>query len=421
MLSTVAFAWLVSGLGLAVLFWAFTVLRYESLRRELKRAGSLFSLSKYSDSVFKATHSQDVLQTTIEIIKTRLAPVGLRIAELSINKRSFWVRAAFGTETGIKIPLLESKNYEESVPKLGQGKDLTLWIEGRERPYGFIQIELHPNQSLEHEMLEELQLISRILALAVRALHETEIKDELLDGISREMRPLEMAIEMNTELIEQNLPEGTESDQLGLVKRTAARMKRLSSELVTFATLDSTSVQLEQESHSSTELLSELIEQVRPLSTQKTISLLSLALIEDDAQVLGDRERILHSLFSLVDYLIHAVRPETVIQFESNLIETALIRYRISARLRTEIDDNVLRIFRPTSQKTLARRQGVGRSLALSKKIIETYGGDISLETKQDLNIEFSVTLPSIRSLPRALPTVDKLKSIREQMKKSAG
>lgn len=182
-------------------------------------------------------------------------------------------------------------------------------------------------------------------------------------------------------------------EALEACQRAAHRMRKLTESLLALARLDAGEENFKREAFDLARIASECVELVRPLASEKN---LSLSCEPSPAICKGDPERIGQVVTNLLSNAIHFNRPMGFIkvvvraQDGSALLEVADAGSGIPAEDLPHIFERFYRV-----DKARSRVQGsTGLGLAISKAIVDAHGGELTATSRIGEGSTFTVKLP---------------------------
>ena len=179
-----------------------------------------------------------------------------------------------------------------------------------------------------------------------------------------------------------------------ILKRNALRLSSLTNDLLDMQRLESNRMELYRSKFNLKELVSDIIGEISPLYTEKTITIDQK--IDADLLIWADRDRIQQVL---VNFLVNAFKfsPEN-----SRILITA---YEDPEKIAVSVVDEGIgidisdlpKLFTPFPDiEPIVRGKGSGLGLSICKGILELHGGDVWGESEgQGKGSTFTFTLPT--------------------------
>jgi two-component system, sensor histidine kinase and response regulator len=223
-------------------------------------------------------------------------------------------------------------------------------------------------------------------------------KSEFLSRMSHELRtPLNAILGFSQVLDRQNLPL-VQRDRVGHIYRAGQHLLSLINEVLEIARIETGKIQLSLEPVCVGDALTEALDIVRPLASQRRIQIQRNDYVAAEINVLADKQRFKQVLLNL---LSNAVKYNC----EAGRIVVALEQR--SAHLRISVTDSGPGIPKEKRDRLFVAFdrlgaeydtvQGTGLGLALSKRLTEAMGGRIG-ESQPEKGASFWVEFPIVAS-----------------------
>ena len=244
----------------------------------------------------------------------------------------------------------------------------------------------------------------------LRDLTETErvekTRRDFIANVSHELRTPLTSIQGYSETLLDSLPEnsGSTREFLEIIRKNAARMSRLTEDLLTLARVESGETRFDTEPVPPIELLHDAEESFREIARTHGVD---LQIIENNGkggggsvdalpQVLADREAI-HQVFSnLIDNAMKYGRSGGRIILGARAAKRGIEFYvedfgaGISSEHLTRLFERFYRVDKARSRES----GGTGLGLAIAKHIMRAHGGSIHAESELGHGSTFLFTLP---------------------------
>ncbi|MFZ0731644.1 MAG: ATP-binding protein [Candidatus Sulfotelmatobacter sp.] len=242
-------------------------------------------------------------------------------------------------------------------------------------------------------------------AVAVlRDLTETErvekTRRDFIANVSHELRTPLTSIQGYSETLLDTLPVNSDSTRefLEIIRKNAARMARLTEDLLTLARVESGETRFDPEPVAPLELLNDAEESFREVARTQGVE---LKIVEDSVeslpQVLADREAI-HQVFSnLVDNAMKYGRSGARIELGARAAQRGIEFYvrdygaGISSEHLPRLFERFYRVDKARSRES----GGTGLGLAIAKHIMRAHSGSIRAESELTRGSTFLFTLPT--------------------------
>jgi two-component system phosphate regulon sensor histidine kinase PhoR len=246
-------------------------------------------------------------------------------------------------------------------------------------------------------------------AVAVlRDLTETErvekTRRDFIANVSHELRTPLTSIQGYSETLLDTIPEnsGSAREFLEIIRKNAARMARLTEDLLTLARVESGETRFDTDPVTPIELLNDAEESFREIARTQGVELQivnssgTARSLESLPQVLADREAI-HQVFSnLIDNAMKYGRTGGRIELGANSAERGIEFYvrdygaGISSEHLPRLFERFYRVDKARSRES----GGTGLGLAIAKHIMRAHGGSIRAESELSHGSTFAFTLP---------------------------
>ena len=235
-----------------------------------------------------------------------------------------------------------------------------------------------------------------------------EERTKFISTVSHELKTPLTSIIAFTDILSRNQggeKKGRNLDQLGIVKKSGQHLLTLINDLLDYSRLESGEVKIEREEFEIQEVISEVQSALSPLLGAKRQAFIFESDM-GDARVRLDRRRIVQVLMNLVSNA-HKYSPAgTTITMEGQIDDDNLQVAVTDQGIRISTDDQArlfTKFFRVDNEATRSVG-GTGLGLPITKGIIETHGGTISLQGEIGQGTRFSFTMPT--SMPKAVTEI---------------
>ncbi len=238
-----------------------------------------------------------------------------------------------------------------------------------------------------------------ILARNIRQLKETdEFRKELISNISHDLRTPVASIQGYAETLmlkRNNLDREEEEKYIRIIYAGCDRLQKMVSELFELSKLQTNQVKLNPEPFSIVELVSDIANKYRMLSSKKGVSL-NTFLPKDSLIVQADLLLIDRVLQNLIDNAIKFCREGDYINIEIKNEGEGMVKISIADTGVGIGADELPYIFdRYYKGKNYGESTGLG--LAIVKKIIDLHQSHIHVSSQAGKGTVFSFTLPCMK------------------------
>jgi|GEM_PF-2086142 len=244
------------------------------------------------------------------------------------------------------------------------------------------------------------------LAAAKEAAEQaSQFKDQFLSTMSHELRtPLNAVLGFSEMLTEQRYGPLNErqADYVQLIHNAGQHLLRLINDILDLSKIEAGRLDLVLEDLLLDHIAGDVLSSLKPLADKKSINLTRSC--PSDVTVRADSTRLQQVLTNLV---------ANAIKFSPEGSGVSIIAARQGAWVRIDVVDNGPGI--PFDEQKLIfdsfyrakqsrSREGAGLGLAITKKLVETHGGEFSLESEPGRGSRFFFTLPSGKPTPEPIP-----------------
>jgi two-component system phosphate regulon sensor histidine kinase PhoR len=243
----------------------------------------------------------------------------------------------------------------------------------------------------------------------LRDLTETErvekTRRDFIANVSHELRTPLTSIQGYSETLLDTIPENGAPNRefLEIIRKNAARMSRLTEDLLTLARVESGETRFETEPVPPIELLHDAEESFREIARTQGVELKILdaqgssGSVESLPPVLADREAI-HQVFSnLIDNAMKYGRSGARIELGAHAAERGIEFYvrDFGAGISSEHLPRLFERFYRVDKARSRESGGTGLGLAIAKHIMRAHGGSIRAESELTRGSTFLFTLPT--------------------------
>jgi len=241
----------------------------------------------------------------------------------------------------------------------------------------------------------------------LRDLTETErvekTRRDFIANVSHELRTPLTSIQGYSETLLDSAPDGSAPSRefLEIIRKNAARMSRLTEDLLTLARVESGETRFETEPVPPIELLHDAEESFREIARGQDVELQIVDVdsghLESLPPVLADREAI-HQVFSnLIDNAMKYGRSGARIQLGARTAKRGIEFYvqDFGAGISSEHLPRLFERFYRVDKARSRESGGTGLGLAIAKHIVLAHGGSIRAESELNHGSTFLFTLPN--------------------------
>ena len=219
---------------------------------------------------------------------------------------------------------------------------------------------------------------------------------DFIANVSHELRTPLTSIQGYTE----TLLDGMASDQkmaeefLEIIRKNAARMSRLTEDLMTLARVESGEQSFRFEAISAMDLLRDADQTLREIAKSRGIELRVVESVEDKVQ--ADRDAIHQVFVNLVDNAIKYAPGGTEVQLGARM-KDGQVEFFVRDFGTGIPSEHLARLFERFYRVDKARSResgGTGLGLAIVKHIVKKHGGSVAAQSEVNRGSEFTFSLP---------------------------
>jgi PAS domain S-box-containing protein len=253
----------------------------------------------------------------------------------------------------------------------------------------------------ERKEQERIQLKNAELEEGNRLAQESNrIKSEFLANMSHELRtPLNAIIGFSEFLIDQK-PGPLNSKQveyLGDVLTSGRHLLQLINDVLDLAKVEAGRIELHPASLSMRDTMHEVCAVVRALAERKRLQL-ALSCTDSADRVTLDQQRLKQVLFNLLANAVKFTEPGGRVEVVAQRFDGERVEIRVcdtGIGIRREDIPKLFQEFCQLDSHASRHHQGTGLGLALTKRIVESQGGTIGVESEPGKGSTFVVILPT--------------------------
>lgn len=232
-----------------------------------------------------------------------------------------------------------------------------------------------------------------------KALAASEEKARFLANMSHEIRtPLNAIIGYTSLLAKSNL-DTEQYEYARTVSRASAQLLRVIDDILSFSRLESGTVQLEKRAFDLRDAFEDVISMLSPEAQDKGLELVLLIDFDVPVKLIGDPDRINQVLTNLVSNAIKFTETGgvnvQVMRLEDGTEETE-IEVRVSDTgigMSEDVLENIFTSFHQADASISRRYGGTGLGLAIVEKLVEIWGGRVSVTSEVGKGSTFSFTI----------------------------
>jgi signal transduction histidine kinase/ActR/RegA family two-component response regulator len=221
---------------------------------------------------------------------------------------------------------------------------------------------------------------------------------EFLSRMSHELRtPLNAVLGFSQLLEMDNLTE-PQRDAVAHIRKSGAHLLELINEVLDISRVESGNMALSPEPVAVADLVTDSVDLVRPLASERGIEVVVARSDAFDAYVLADRQRAKQVLLNLLSNAVKYNRQRGTVAVSCEVPDGGPVRIAVTDTgpgIRPEQVDLLFVPFeRLGAEQTEVEGTGIG--LALSRNLAEAMGGALTVETTPGRGSTFTLELPAV-------------------------
>ena len=289
---------------------------------------------------------------------------------------------------------------------------ITMRVGGDPQPFGLLSVHSMQPRRFTPDEVHFLRSVANVLAAAVERHRSEEIvrlaqqsavqannaKIEFLSRMSHELRTPLNAILGFSQLLEIERLSGGQRESVEQITRAGRHLLELVNEVLDISRIDSGNFALTPEPLAVNALLLEALDLIRPLADARRIELIAgSGCAAAGHYVLADRQRLRQVLINLLSNAVKYNRPAGQVTLDGAPAPDGR-HFRLSVR-DTGVGispEKFSRLFTPFERLGAESTdvEGSGMGLALSKRLVESQGGELGVGSEPGQGSIFWVDLP---------------------------
>jgi signal transduction histidine kinase len=246
---------------------------------------------------------------------------------------------------------------------------------------------------------EDIKILTTLAVQAAIAIENARLfqQSDFMAEMVHELRQPLMALKASAALLlRPNLPSGSLSDIVQTLQSETDRLIHMTSDFLDLARLESGRTKLDLSHFDLNKLFRECLDVVFHQAEARAIT---IHLTDNDFEINGDRGKIKQVLLNLLTNAVKYNRDNGEIRIEARLVRThgdVFVELSVTDTGFGISKDNQKGMFQKffRASDTAGHIQGTGLGLAIAKRIVESHGGAIWLESEPNVGSTFYLTLP---------------------------
>jgi diguanylate cyclase (GGDEF)-like protein/PAS domain S-box-containing protein len=255
------------------------------------------------------------------------------------------------------------------------------------------------NEKLEEKVIER----TRDLEQANKELERSNLlKSQFIATMSHELRtPLNSILGFSELLADEVFGELTEKQKRYVhnIYNSGSHLLQLINNILDIAKIESGKMELHLESFSVASAISEVETVIKPLSDKKHQNIY-LTIEPDVTFIAADRTKFKQILYNLLSNAVKFTPEGGDIYIKAEMYEDVVPILKVTVKdtgigIRREDQDRIFSEFEQVDSSFSRRYEGTGLGLALTKRLVELHGGEITVESEDGKGSCFTITMPS--------------------------
>jgi K+-sensing histidine kinase KdpD len=244
---------------------------------------------------------------------------------------------------------------------------------------------------------DDLNLLNALGSQAAVAIENTRLfqQSDLISELIHELRTPLASIQTAAHLLTRPEIDADKRETMAVtIQKEAQRLSDLTTSFLDFARLESGRIQFKKDTVNLELLLNEVADLMRTPIKEKGLTF-KMEITPPLPNVQGDVDKLKQVLLNLISNAIKYNRPNGIIVLGASTYENQVSFY-VRDTGRGMRKEHLARLFEkfyrvPGSERIAS---GTGLGLSISKKIIEGHGGNIEINSEENVGTTFSVNLP---------------------------
>ena len=226
-------------------------------------------------------------------------------------------------------------------------------------------------------------------------------KDDFLANMSHELRtPLNSILGLTKIMLEEDdLPEDVH-ESLGIVDKASDNLLQIVNNILDLSKIEAEAIELEYRPFSICSVLHSVVDQIRPLASQKGLDFSNNIANLEDIDVAGDQYRLTRILMNLLSNAIKFTPSGSITVYaETNRLDYNTLEFicRVEDTGVGIPKDKLKRIFEKFTQAEESTERtfgGSGLGLSITKHLVEMMKGSVNVESEENEGSIFSICIP---------------------------
>ena len=220
-------------------------------------------------------------------------------------------------------------------------------------------------------------------------------KSEYLSRMSHELRTPLTAILGYSDLLELRDPRDDQLEAVGAIQEASSHLLSLVNDVLDIARIEAGRELVAPEPVSVAVTIEECLRLVAPAARGRNVTISSDIAGIADANVEADRQRLVQALLNLVSNAVKYCGEGATVEVRAEALDNRLVRIAVVDNGPGLTMEQQQRLFQPFERLGAERTTtpGTGLGLALTKKLVETMGGEIGVDSTPGVGSSFWIVL----------------------------
>jgi PAS domain S-box-containing protein len=220
-------------------------------------------------------------------------------------------------------------------------------------------------------------------------------KSEYLSRMSHELRTPLTAILGYSDLLELRDPRDDQLEAVGAIQEASSHLLSLVNDVLDIARIESGRDLVAPEPVSVAATIEECLRLVAPAARARNVTISSDIAGIADANVEADRQRLVQALLNLVSNAVKYCGDGATVEVRAEALDNTRLRLAVVDNGPGLTVEQQQRLFQPFERLGAERTTtpGTGLGLALTKKLVETMGGEIGVDSTPGVGSSFWIVL----------------------------
>jgi len=265
--------------------------------------------------------------------------------------------------------------------------------------------------------LKIMNLQSKIDSLSEAQEHLVEIdrnKTRFISGVSHELRAPLSSIRSFSEILlsYEDIDDDTRKEFLGIINKESERLTQLTKDILDMVKMESGKMEWHIDTVDIAELVRSAVKIMLPVAKSKGVALETKLPEQSITPIRGDANRLLQVILNLISNAVKFTEQGKIVVGAEEMPDEMKIHVTDTGEgIYPEERDKIFEEFYRIGDDLHGRPAGSGLGLSISKKIVESHGGKIEVESELGKGSTFFFTLPKEAATVNKAEKIDWLES----------